>query len=175
MLVGLLIGLALSKFIKDRWLIPVCMITSIIPDILDKPLALQYSSLGSGRTVGHTLLFICICIFISSIFWYNRHRIVLVGVALSLFLHQLGDEIWNLPTTWFYPLLGTFLLDQGLGVPGHWFWTTFWIEVTSPVEWLSVTVIILLLILIEYTKRRKDESKTDTDFKENVDGRLPGQ
>jgi inner membrane protein len=153
--IGLILGIVLTTIRPDKLIIPVCMAYSIVPDILDKYLGLTYTEFGSGRTVAHSLLYIGILTLFVILLLAIVHRrtILVIAVSLSLLIHQLLDEIWKLPTTWFYPLLGKFSTDvEGLGTPGHWFWVMFWREVTSPVEWIAGICIIIVLILW-YDKR----------------------
>lgn len=128
------------------------MAYSIIPDILDKYLGLTYEPLNSGRTVAHSLLFIGIISFflIAIVIYTHRHAILLVAAPLALLLHQLLDEIWKLPTTWFYPLLGPFAKDIGIGTPGPWFWGMVVREINDPIEWMSGIAIVLILGFMVY-------------------------
>jgi hypothetical protein len=125
------------------------MTYSIIPDILDKYLGLTYSVFSSGRTVAHSLLYIGVLslmvIVVLAIIY--RRTILIAAVSLSLLFHQLLDELWKLPTTWFYPLFGPYVIDEGIGTPLPWFWAMFWKEITSPIEWIAGISILVVLVL----------------------------
>jgi len=155
--IGLVLGITLTTLRPDKLIIPVCMAYSIIPDFIDKYLGLTYTIFNSGRTVAHSLLYIGIIIFflIITILVIRRHTILVVAVSLSLIFHQVLDEIWNLPTTWLYPLLGPFLKDNGLGTAGDWFWGMVLREVASPIEWVAGISIIVLLVLWYTTQEKK--------------------
>jgi len=142
--------MVLTTLRPDKLIIPVCMAYSIIPDILDKYLGLTYTEFGSGRTVAHSLIYIGVIIFflITIILVTHRHAILIAAAPLALLLHQLLDEIWKLPTTWLYPLLGPFLKNGGLGEIGDWVSVMFWREVTSPVEWVAGISIVVVLVLL---------------------------
>jgi membrane-bound metal-dependent hydrolase YbcI (DUF457 family) len=154
MLIGLVLGIILTTIKPDKLIIPVCMAYSIIPDIIDKYLGLTYGPFNSGRTVVHSLLFVGIItlLLLGVVLYTHHHAILLVAAPLALILHQLFDEIWLLPTTWLYPLLGPFLIDNGLGVPGDWFWGMVMREVTDPVEWLAGIGLVIVMYLW-YDKR----------------------
>lgn len=142
------------------------MFFSIIPDIIDKPLALMYPTLGSGRTVGHSLAFLSIITLILGIALIYRHQWVVWGAMISVFFHQIFDELWKLPSTWFYPVFGPFLIDMGIGTPEHWFWVIFRSETTSPVEWISGILIVIILVVLRreiHTKSIKCKSVQSSD------------
>ena len=163
LLVGLILGLILNRIRKEKWLIPVCMFTSILPDLIDKPLAFIYTELNSGRTVSHTLLFLGVLTIITGIILYKNHKPLIWGIGLSVFLHQIADSMWNLPTTWFFPIYGRFLLDSGLG-EGNWFWVLYRNEITSPVEWFCATMIILILARIILDRREPSQTMSTKDY-----------
>jgi hypothetical protein len=142
MFIGLLIGIVATRFINNWAIIPLCMVASLVPDMIDKPISFWYLEYNSGRTVAHTLLFIGV---VTAFLLPFRHAIAIWAITVSLFVHGLLDAIWKLPTTWFYPYFGPFLIDNGLGQPGHWFWSVYKAEITSPVEWLAGIAMVLIL------------------------------
>lgn len=147
--IGLLIGIVASRLLNNWMLIPLCMFVSLVPDIIDKPLSFWYLEYNSGRTVAHTLLFAGIVTVIISL-W---NLMVAATVGVTIFVHGLLDSIWNLPTTWFYPFFGQFLIDSGLGEPGHWFWSIWNAELISPIEWISGIGIVLICWLLIVERR----------------------
>jgi hypothetical protein len=140
---GALLGLGFWHLTNDRRALPLCIIASVLPDLIDKSLGLAFPLvLGGGRTVFHSLMIVGI--FLLCVLLFARSRFVLLGlgVACALLLHQVLDEMWLMPANWFYPLLGPF---QGQMIP-EYIGTYFWVEVSSPSEWMFMigTVVILL-------------------------------
>jgi hypothetical protein len=110
--------------------------------LIDKPLGSLFPTvLGSGRTIFHALGIVCIILLIVLLLMGSNYRLPGVGILSTVFLHQVFDEMWSLPTNWFYPILGPF---NGPVIPDY-IGTYFWFEVTNPSEWLFLfgTLIIL--------------------------------
>ena len=140
---GALLGLVFWHLTQDRRAIPVCIAGSILPDIIDKSLGLLFPSvLSSGRTVFHSLGLVFITLILILIFIRTDLRLLGVGFACALFLHQVFDEMWTLPANWFYPLLGPF---QGSMIPDYLF-TYFWLEITNPSEWIFMAGTLVILV-----------------------------
>jgi len=80
-------------------------IGSMLPDIIDKPLGLIiFGSMGMGRTVAHTLLFLAILAAISLRLGDRRAAALTLGVLVHLLL----DGMWASPQTLLWPLCGPF-------------------------------------------------------------------
>jgi hypothetical protein len=140
---GALLGLVFWHLTQDRRAIPVCIAGSILPDIIDKSLGLLFPSvLSSGRTVFHSIGLVVITLILILIFIRTDLRLLGVGFACALFLHQVFDEMWSLPANWFYPLLGPF---QGSMIPDYVF-TYFWLEITNPSEWIFMAGTLVILV-----------------------------
>jgi membrane-bound metal-dependent hydrolase YbcI (DUF457 family) len=140
---GALLGLAFWHLTKDRRAIPVCIAGSIIPDVIDKSLGLLFSSLlSSGRTVFHSLVLVLVIFFITALFIRSDNRLLGVGFACAILLHQVFDEMWTLPANWFYPFLGPF---QGSMIPDY-ILTFFWLEITDPAEWVFMVGSLAILV-----------------------------
>ena len=140
---GALLGLVLWHLTNDRRAIPVCIVASVIPDLIDKSLGLLFPAvLGGGRTVFHSLALVFLVLFVTLLFVRSSHRLLGIGVAGAILLHQVLDEMWHEPANWFYPLLGPF---QGSMIPDY-IRNYFWFEITNPGEWMFMagTVVILL-------------------------------
>ena len=104
LLVVFLIALALKIGVDYRLVI----VGSMLPDIIDKPLGeyLLNSVFHNGRIVGHTLVFIAILAIIALLV-AKRYQFWGIGVlTLGAFLHQLLDQMWNAPVSWFWPIFG---------------------------------------------------------------------
>ena len=139
---GALLGLGFWHLTNDRRAVPVCIIASILPDLIDKSLGLLFPAVfGGGRTVFHSLMIVGVLLL--GVLLFVRSRLVLlgVGVACALLLHQLFDEMWTLPANWYYPLFGPF---QGQMIP-EYIGTYFWLEITNPSEWMFMIATVAIL------------------------------
>ena len=140
---GALLGLVFWHLTNDRRAIPVCIAGSILPDLIDKSLGLLFPSLlSSGRTVFHSLGLVVFILLFTLIFVRSDLRLLGVGFACAILLHQVFDEMWTLPANWFYPLLGPF---QGSMIPNY-ILTYFWLEITNPREWLFMVGSVVILV-----------------------------
>ncbi|MCQ8894419.1 MAG: metal-dependent hydrolase [Methanolinea sp.] len=137
LLAGLLAGIFLSWWGKDRRLAIACVCGSVLPDVIDKPLGLLLAgSMGFGRIFSHTLLFVTLVLCAGVVVWMDsRNRAygdgILIAAALGIFLHHVLDTLWDEPRTWFWPLYGPFpppkstpLIPYILG------------DISQPAEWL---------------------------------------
>jgi membrane-bound metal-dependent hydrolase YbcI (DUF457 family) len=139
---GALLGLGFWHLTNDRRAILVCIIGSILPDLIDKSLGLLFPLvLGGGRTVFHSLMIVGIVLLLTLLFVRSRFVLSGAGVAGALLLHQIFDEMWIEPANWFYPLLGPF---QGQMIPDY-VGTYFWLEITNPSEWMFMIGSVAIL------------------------------
>jgi len=140
---GALFGLVFWHLTNDRRAIPVCIAGSIVPDLIDKSLGLLFPLvLSSGRTVFHSLGLVFVILLFSLMFLRSNLRLLGIGFACAILLHQIFDEMWTLPANWFYPLLGPF---QGSMIPDY-ILTYFWLEITNPSEWLFMVGSVVILV-----------------------------
>jgi membrane-bound metal-dependent hydrolase YbcI (DUF457 family) len=140
---GALLGLGFWHLTNDRRAVILCIIGSIIPDLIDKPLGLLFPSvLGGGRTLFHALVIILILLLFTFIFIQLKDRLLAAGVACALLLHQVLDEMWLEPENWFFPLLGPF---TGYMIPDY-ISSYFWYEITNPFEWLCMLGTAVILV-----------------------------
>jgi hypothetical protein len=139
---GALLGLGFWHLTKDRRALPLCIIASVLPDLIDKTLGLVFPLvLGGGRTVFHSLMIVGIFLLCVLLFARSRFALLGLGVACAILLHQVLDEMWLMPANWFYPLLGPF---QGQMIP-EYIGTYFWVEVSSPSEWMFMIGAVVIL------------------------------
>jgi len=95
---------SLSSYIDIRLL----LIGSLLPDIIDKPVGQLFfrETFSQGRIFSHTLLFLVVITAVG-FYLYKRHRRVwLLTLSAGTFMHLVLDEIWLVPGTLFWPLLG---------------------------------------------------------------------
>ena len=142
---GALLGLGFWYLTNDRRAVPVCVIASVLPDVIDKSLGFLFPlDLGSGRTVFHSLLIILVILLGTVILVRPGHRWLglVLGATCAILLHQVFDEMWLLPANWFYPLLGPF---QGSMIP-EYIGVYFWREITNPSEWMFLVASVAIFL-----------------------------
>ncbi len=144
MVCGILLGLGFSYLTHDRRAIPLCIVSSLIPDLIDKPLGIIFPALASGRTIFHSLFIILIVAIIVLILSKNRYMLYGVAVVCCIFVHQLLDAMWLNTNIWAYPLFGHFPLVTPPDYTGYY----LWIEITTPSEWIFLFVAIVMLFKI---------------------------
>lgn len=144
LLAGLLLGMVLYLWKRDRWLVLACTAGAILPDMIDKPLGfLIAGTFGYGRIYAHTLLFFLILLLTGAVLWqlYSRKAgLLVVAMAAGVLSHQLLDAMWRAPSAWYWPLLGPFpppdidipLLSYVLG------------NLLQPAEWLFAAACLFL-------------------------------
>ena len=140
---GALLGLVFWHLTKNRRAIPVCIAGSAIPDLIDKSLGILFPSvLDGGRTVFHSLGLVLLILLFLLIFVRSNLKVLGIGFACAILLHQVFDEMWTLPTNWYYPLLGPF---QGSMIHDY-ILTYFWLEITHPSEWVFMAGTVVILV-----------------------------
>lgn len=93
---------------------------SLLPDLLDKPVGqiLFADTIGTGRWVGHTLLFSTALIaLVLMTTRRGRRRRAWMALAVGSLLHLMLDAMWTLPEVLFWPALG---LEFPPGPPEYW-------------------------------------------------------
>ncbi|MHB8127122.1 MAG: metal-dependent hydrolase [Desulfitobacteriaceae bacterium] len=107
-LTGLSIKIAEKFLEKTKIDYRVVVISSILPDVIDKPIGriLFAKTFNTGRVFGHTLLFVLILFGVGLYYWHRGRKtgwLVLAGCCL---LHEVFDTMWEIPETFFWPFLG---------------------------------------------------------------------
>jgi len=139
---GALIGLAFWHLTNDRRALPICILGAIIPDLLDKPLAMVFPDiLGSGRTIGHSLVFFAIILVVGVLLWHYRHTLLGIAFACAIFSHQILDAMWTELVTWCYPFLGQFPTFMIPDYVGHY----FWFQISSLSEWVFAGASLIII------------------------------
>ena len=108
LLLGLSIGFILFFFFKSTSAIFYTGFGSILPDLIDKPVAVLFfeNSIYWGRSYTHTLIFCIILIIIGIIYLIKYHdKIGLLCIGIGCLSHQLTDSLKL--NTWFYPFTET--------------------------------------------------------------------
>jgi hypothetical protein len=140
---GALIGLGCMYLIHDLRALPVCILGSILPDLLDKPLAFLFPGiLGTSRTIGHSLLFFVFAVVAGVLLWHYHRTLLGLVFACGVLSHQVLDAMWNLPGSWFFPLLGSFPVIIITDYVRH----SLWLELASPSELVFAIASGILII-----------------------------
>ena len=86
----------------------ILLIGSLLPDIIDKPLGgvIFREELSSGRLYAHTLLFLIILAVAGLWLYRSRGSIWMLVLAFGTFIHHLLDQVWLMPQTMLWPILG---------------------------------------------------------------------
>ena len=141
---GILLGLFFCSIIHDRRAIPLCIVSSLLPDIIDKPLGIIFPALGCGRSIFHALFIVLIVLIITFVILRKRYFLWGIAVACCILVHQLLDAMWLNLCIWAYPLFGQFPLVAPPDYSGYY----LWLEITSPSEWIFFFVAVVMLFKI---------------------------
>lgn len=146
LLVGVLIGLALTLVFRDRVVIIMAAVGSVLPDLIDKPLGHIFlaNTLNYGRIYGHTLLFLFALLIAGLLLFtvYPRAGPLILALVAGVLSHQFLDFMWTEPVNWSWPLSGPF---QGYVPPGF-LQNTFLAELFNPSEWVAGFITLFLLV-----------------------------
>jgi inner membrane protein len=111
----------LSRFLDIRLL----MVGSMVPDIIDKPLA--FLGFGNGRSITHTLLVFLVVLLTALYLYVNHKKTGLLAIAIGMFTHLVLDFMWVTPHTFLWPTDGwgfpTPVIRPGFGQIKEW-WNT---------------------------------------------------
>ena len=146
LLAGVLTGLALTLVFRDRLVIIMAAVGSVLPDLIDKPLGHIFlaNTLNYGRIYGHTLIFISALLLAGLFLSFRYHRIgpLILALVTGILSHQFLDFMWAQPANWYWPVFGPFQGD----VPAGFLVNAFLAELTSPYEWVSGIFALFLLV-----------------------------
>ncbi|MGD0794906.1 MAG: metal-dependent hydrolase [Dehalococcoidales bacterium] len=94
----------LARYIDIRLL----LIGSLLPDIIDKPIGQYFfrTNFYNGRIYAHTLLFLLVLAGAGYYLYRSRRQVWLMTLAAGTFTHLALDEMWQVPGTLFWPLVG---------------------------------------------------------------------
>jgi inner membrane protein len=86
-----------------------CVIGSLLPDIIDKPLGhfLLPGFFGyNGRIMAHTLVFLLLVLSVGLSLYPRRLGVLVLILAYGDGMHLVLDQMWQTPQTLLWPLLG---------------------------------------------------------------------
>ncbi len=147
-LAGIITGILLTFLFRDPRLIPACVLGSVLPDLIDKPLGILLfsGSIGYGRIYAHSLFFLSLIILMGILVYtkYPRTGLLIFGLAAGIFSHHILDAMWLHTVSWLGPALGPFADQRSRP---DFFLHIFWSEVTNPTEWLAGGFILAFMIV----------------------------
>ena len=105
---GMILGIGAAAAFRTRMAVPVAGFSSILPDLVDKPLG-HFFFLGGflqGLELFHTFLSVLIFLAIALVMSWRARSGLLLILPAGLLLHQIMDLVWMDPVTWLSPFLG---------------------------------------------------------------------
>ena len=144
LLAGVLIGILLYLWRRERWLILAAAVGSILPDLIDKPLGylVLAGSVNFGRIYFHTLVFLLAFFVAGVLIWWKYRSFIGIALALGVLSHQVLDLMWAEYWNWLWPFFGPF----HAGGTENFFWVALVHEITNPSEWIFGLALLLVLI-----------------------------
>ena len=130
---------------KPRVGIRFILVGSLLPDIIDKPVGQFFfgGTFSNGRIFCHTLLFL-ILVTVAGIYLYNHYnKTWLLAFSFGTMTHLIFDQMWRIPQTLFWPLLG-FTFER-IDI-SNWTPDIFHALLTDPVVYLPELVGAIILI-----------------------------
>lgn len=118
---------------------------SVLPDLIDKPTGriILHETLNNGRIFCHTLLFVLLLTLTG--LKIKKHRRILLSLSLGSFLHLLLDQMWRVPETLFWPLMGLrFPVENTEG----WLWLTLRTLCEEPALFIPEMIGLALLVIL---------------------------
>jgi inner membrane protein len=131
----------LSRYVDIRLLI----IGSMLPDIIDKPIGIFFfgETFSNGRIFTHTLLFLALITAAGYYLYQRRKQNWLITLAAGDFMHLALDEMWQVPGTFFWPLMGFHFAQYDLS---GWAANIIQALLSSPYIYISETIGLAILI-----------------------------
>jgi len=116
------------------------LLGSLLPDLIDKPLELLVQNY---RTFGHSLILLLTILFFGAVLYQRSRKIWLLTISFGVLMHLTLDQMWLLPRTLFWPLLGHFEYYHNISL-----WRLIQGVLSKP-EFLifEITAVFLLIIL----------------------------
>ncbi len=144
LLVGVLIGILLYLWRRERWLILAAAVGSILPDLIDKPLGylVLEGSVNFGRIYFHSLVLLLAFVVAGVLVWWKYRSFIGIALALGVLSHQVLDLMWAEYWNWLWPFFGPF---RGREIE-NFFMDGFLRELANPSEWLFGLALLLILI-----------------------------
>jgi inner membrane protein len=131
----------LSRYLDIRLL----LIGSMLPDIIDKPVGQFFfrETFYNGRIFAHTLLFLVLITAAGYYLSKCRHQLWMLTLAAGTFTHLALDEMWQVPGTFFWPLMGFHFPQYDLT---GWAINIFRALLSNPYIYVSESVGLVIII-----------------------------
>lgn len=130
------------------------LLGSMLPDFIDKPLALWLlpNIFGITRTIGHSALLGGVLLLLGGVLILRTKRTGMFVLALASLGHLVLDRIWSLPEVMWWPCYGWgFPKEDGAGTIKGWLDTLF----SSPTTFVPEIVGGLVLMSMVFSLRRR--------------------
>jgi hypothetical protein len=144
LLVGVLIGILLYLWRRERWLILAAAVGSILPDLIDKPLGHIFlaGTVNFGRIYFHSLIFLLAFIIAGLLIWWKFRSFIGIALALGVLSHQVLDRMWAAYWNWLWPFFGPF---RGESIENYFLFELIQ-ELTNFSEWIFGLALLLILV-----------------------------
>jgi hypothetical protein len=144
---GILTGIILALFFKDRRVIVFSAIGSILPDLIDKPIGyiILWDSIGSGRIFFHGFWIMLLLLAVGVVIFLMIKNPLILSLGIGVLIHQFADSMWESPVNWFWPVFGSY---SGRPHYEDYFMDIISVELSSVEEIFSFFFIIILIIVI---------------------------
>lgn len=140
---GIVAGLVLYYFLRDRRAIFFAALGGILPDLIDKPVGHIFlaEEIGSGRLVFHGFWLVLFLVVVGICIFIRYKNPVILALSVGVAVHQAADSMWSSPVEWFWPFLGPY--PGGYELKSYFFDMLFK-EISSFEEVSSFFMIIIL-------------------------------
>jgi inner membrane protein len=143
---------SLSRYLDIRWL----LVGSLLPDIIDKPVG-QYlfrDTFNNGRIFSHTLLFLIVVSSVGFYLFKKHHQVWMLALAAGTFTHLVLDEMWKIPATLFWPVMGFSFPTEELEGWARSIWEALF---SDPRVYIpeAVGLVVLLILGLSIIRRKK--------------------
>ena len=139
----------------------VLVISSMLPDIIDKPLGqvVLRQSLNNGRIYSHTLLFLILITVAGVLLYHNRHQIWMILLASGTVTHLVMDKMWQTPQIFFWPLSGTGF-PRGESTISGWAGQMFQELFSNPAVFIPELIGLVILLSFSVVLIKKGQVKS---------------
>jgi membrane-bound metal-dependent hydrolase YbcI (DUF457 family) len=125
------------------------LLGSLLPDIIDKPLGqvILRESISNGRIFAHSLLFFLL-VTVAGLYVRRRNGSTgLLALSFGMLVHIASDQMWLMPVTLFWPLLGPF----GKQILADWASNIWYALLHDPAVYVPEIVGGLVLVAFVWT------------------------
>jgi inner membrane protein len=130
------------------------LLGSMLPDFIDKPLALWIlpDVFSITRTIGHSALLGGVLLLLGGLLILRTKRTGMIMLALAYLGHLVLDRMWSLPEVMWWPCYGWgFPGEDGAGAIKGWLDTLF----SSPTTYITEIVGGIILMAMVFSLRRR--------------------